>query len=131
MITQDKEIVGVIILLTGSIQGTKNKINDFISKFHKFEWLWTKSIGKSIKEFAKGSEKPQLAAYEHQFKKFTLTEEDIDKIEPAFIIGAMQLKTQSLVVGLKQYTKEWKNQYAEDLHKKAKSELYRLSDHIS
>lgn len=37
-----------------------------------------------------------------------------------FVIGAMQLKTQNLVVGLKQYTKEWKNQYAEDLHKKAK-----------
>jgi len=43
----------------------------------------------------------------------------------------MQLKTQALVVGLKQYTKEWKNEYAEDLHKKAKAELYRLSDHIS
>jgi hypothetical protein len=43
----------------------------------------------------------------------------------------MQLKTQNLVVGLKQYTKEWKNHYAEDLHKKAKHELYRLTDHIS
>jgi hypothetical protein len=29
MIAQDKEIVKVILLLTGSIQGTKNKINDF------------------------------------------------------------------------------------------------------
>ena len=55
MIAQDKEIVKVILLLTGSIQGTKNKINDFISKFHKFEWLWKKSISKSIKDFAKGS----------------------------------------------------------------------------
>lgn len=43
----------------------------------------------------------------------------------------MQLKTQTLVVGLRQYTKEWKNEYAEDLHKKAKAELYRLSDQIS
>jgi len=43
----------------------------------------------------------------------------------------MQLKTHSLVVGLKQHTKEWKNEYAEDLHKKAKGELYRLSDQIS
>lgn len=48
-----------------------------------------------------------------------------------FVIGAMQLKTQNLVVGLKQYTKEWKNHYAEDLHKKAKHELYRLTDHIT
>ncbi len=55
----------------------------------------------------------------------------IDKIELTFVIGAMQLKTNNLVVGLKQYTKEWKNQYAEDLHKKAKTELYRLTDHIT
>ena len=40
MIAQDKEIVKVILLLTGSIQGTKNKIFEFLSKFNKFEWLW-------------------------------------------------------------------------------------------
>lgn len=109
MIAQDKEIVKVILLLTGSIQGTKNKINEFLSKFNKFEWLWQKSISKSIKEFSKGSDKPQLFTYETEFKKFSQTEDQIEKIEPTFIIGAMQLKTQTLVVGLKQYTKEWKN----------------------
>jgi dynein heavy chain len=55
MIAQDKEIVKVILLLTGSIQGTKNKINDFLSKFLKFQWLWKDSITKSIKDFSKGS----------------------------------------------------------------------------
>jgi dynein heavy chain len=77
MIAQDKEIVKVILLLTGSIQGTKNKINEFISKFSKFQWLWQKSISKSIKDFSKGSEKPQLSAYESEFKKFSTTEEEI------------------------------------------------------
>ena len=77
MIAQDKEIVKVILLLTGSIQGTKNKINEFISKFSKFQWLCQKSISKSIKEFSKGSEKPQLSAYESEFKKFSTTEEEI------------------------------------------------------
>lgn len=116
--------------MTGSIQGTKNKINEVISKFNRFEWLWKKNISKSISEFSKGSEKPQLTTYEIEFKKFFVTETEIDKIESSFVIGAMQLKTQSLVIGLKQYTKEWKNQYAEDLHKKARTELYKLSDYI-
>lgn len=80
MIAQDKEIVKVILLLTGSIQGTKNKINEFLSKFSKFDWLWKNSINKSIKEFSKGSEKPQLADYEVQMKKFNDTEEEIDRI---------------------------------------------------
>lgn len=63
MIAQDKEIVKVILLLTGSIQGTKNKVNDFISKFNKYDWLWKNSIEKSLKEFSKGYDKPQLQAY--------------------------------------------------------------------
>lgn len=49
MIAQDKEIVKVILLLTGSIQGTKNKVNEFISKFNKYDWLWNSSIAKSLK----------------------------------------------------------------------------------
>lgn len=64
MIAQDKEIVKVILLLTGSIQGTKNKVIDFISKFNKYDWLWNVSIQKSLKEFSKGYDKPQLQAYE-------------------------------------------------------------------
>lgn len=40
IIAQDKEIVKVILLLTGSIQGTKNKIYDFLETFDKYSWLW-------------------------------------------------------------------------------------------
>ncbi len=46
-----------------------------------------------MKEFSKGFYKPQLFAYEIKFKNL-----DIEKIEPTFIIGAMQLKTHSLIV---------------------------------
>lgn len=130
MIAQDKEIVKVILLLTGSIQGTKNKVNDFISKFNKYDWLWNTSIEKSLKEFSKGYDKPQLQAYEDELKKFSYTEEDIDKIEPTFIIGAMKLKTHSLALGLKSYCKEWKNEYSEDLHKRARVELDKLTENI-
>lgn len=40
------------------------------------------------------------------------------------------MKTQSLILGLKQYTKQWKSEYAEDLHVKARAELYKFNDHI-
>jgi len=53
MIACDKEIVKVILLLTGSIQGTKNKVNEFLSGFTKFEWLCKESIQESIKKFSK------------------------------------------------------------------------------
>ena len=53
MIAQEKEIVKVILLLTGSIQGTKNKVNDFLGGFTNFEWLWSNSISENLREFNK------------------------------------------------------------------------------
>ncbi len=53
MIAQDKEIVKVILLLTGSIQGTKNKVNELLAGFKRFEWLWMNNIQESIQKFTK------------------------------------------------------------------------------
>jgi len=35
----------------------------------------------------------------------------------------MELKTENLSEGLKAWAKDWKNQFAQDLHKRAKSNL--------
>lgn len=40
-IAKDKEIVKVILLLTGSIQGTKNSVAKFLEGFTTYSWLWT------------------------------------------------------------------------------------------
>jgi dynein heavy chain len=61
-------------------------------------------------------------------KKFTLVEEEIDKIPKSHLIGAMELKTEGLGNGLKHWAKEWKNKYAENLHKKARSLLDTLTE---
>jgi dynein heavy chain, axonemal len=53
MIAQDKEIVKVILLLTGSIQGTKNKVAEFLQEFEKFSWLYKTNITDDIKHFTK------------------------------------------------------------------------------
>ena len=58
MIAQDKEIVKVILLLTGSIQGTKNKVNEFLQKFDEYKWLYKDSIPTKLKAFEK--ENPTL-----------------------------------------------------------------------
>lgn len=58
MIAQDKEIVKVILLLTGSIQGTRNKVNEFSAEFQKFDWLCKENISKDIEKF--NGKKPSL-----------------------------------------------------------------------
>jgi len=40
----------------------------------------------------------------------------------------MELKTEGLCNGLKQWSKEWKNKYAENLHKRARTNLYNLTE---
>lgn len=40
----------------------------------------------------------------------------------------MELKTEGLCNGLKHWAKEWKNKYAENLHKRARSLLDSLTE---
>ena len=128
IIAQDKEIVKVILLLTGSIQGTKNKINEFLESFDIYKWLWVDNVIDTIKKFS--NKNPTLQEYEDELKKFTKLEYQIDKTEKTREIGAMALKTDNLIKSLKDKCKEWKNNIAEDIHVKAKDFLNLLTENI-
>ena len=39
-VAQDIEIVRVCLLLTGSVQGTRNHVKDYVGKFQEYQWLW-------------------------------------------------------------------------------------------
>jgi dynein heavy chain len=39
-VTQDIEIVRVVLLLTGSVQGMKQSVTDFLTQFKSFDWMW-------------------------------------------------------------------------------------------
>ena len=78
MIAQDKEIVKVILLLTGSIQGTRQRVNDFKIHFDKFNHLWSSDINDTIKKFEKKN--PSIQEYEDILKKYSIVDEDIEKI---------------------------------------------------
>ena len=80
----------------------------------------------SLKEFNKST--PTLTDYEEKLKTFEEAEAQIESLDPVFKIGAMALKTESLKQGLKTWVKEWKSEYAEDLHKRAKHSLDQLSE---
>jgi len=99
MIAQDKEIVKVILLLTGSIKGTKNKVNELLNGFKRYDWLWNNNPLDSIAAFTKTN--PSLQDYEDQLKKFGAFEEEIDKISHSNLIGAIELKTENLCQQLK------------------------------
>jgi len=67
-IAKDKEIVKVILLLTGSIQGTKNKVTEFLDRFSDYHWLWKEKPEERLKKFK--AKNPQLEDFEVQLADF-------------------------------------------------------------
>jgi len=45
-------------------------------------------------------------------KKFSVVEEEIEKVVEAYKIGAMELKTANIRTGLQTWAKDWKLQYS-------------------
>jgi dynein heavy chain len=127
-IAKDKEIVKVILLLTGSIQGTKNNVNKFLQGFEDYSWLWTKKIDEALKHF--NSKQPELEDFEAKLSKFVEDENEILKIHDTHQIGALSLKTSNVKGGLKRWIESWKDSFAKDLHKRAKSRMEQLTDMI-
>jgi len=127
-IAKDKEIVKVILLLTGSIQGTKNAVHTFVESFEEYQWLWNKKISEELKAFT--ATEPQLEDYEEKLKEFTRYENKVNKILQAHQIGALNLTTNHLKQGLKSKIQQWKEAFSRELHKKAKLSLDHLTDDI-
>ena len=51
MIARDKEIVKVVLLLTGSIEGTKAEVLDYIATFNKYAFLWQQDLPSEYARF--------------------------------------------------------------------------------
>lgn len=66
--------------------------------------------------------------YDDKLNQFSVVEEEIDLIQQQNLIGAMELKTEKLTQRLKACAKEWKHNYAEDLHRRANMQLDALAE---
>jgi len=120
-IAKDKEIVKVILLLTGSIQGTKNNVNKFLNSFSKYSWLWKRKSEDDLKNFSKKD--PQLEDFETKLQEFDGHITNVNIIQQNHQIGALSLKTDNVKTSLKTYINSWKDTFSRELHKKAKNLL--------
>lgn len=127
-IAKDKEIVKVILLLTGSIQGTKNNVKKFLDSFEKYDSLWKQKPDESLKRF--NSKSPSLEDIEDKLNEFLSLGEQVAQIDSYHQIGALSLKTEHVMRGLLKWIEQWKEVYSKDLFKKAKSLLEHLQDDI-
>jgi len=114
-IARDKEIVKVILLLTGSIQGTKNNVKIFLENFSTYSWLWVKRPEDALKVFMK--ENPTLEQYEDELKKFDTYQASISLIDETHQIGALQLTTKGVKDSLTKYIEDWKMVFSKEVHR--------------
>jgi dynein heavy chain len=126
MIAKDREIVKVILLLTGSIQGAKNIVNGFLQSFDKFSWLWKEKIKTKLDKFS--SKNPSNTDYEDELKKFVKIESGVNGLIDDFKIGAMSLKMNKIQSDLTAWCKQWKNSYSDSLHSRAFKSLEHLTE---
>eukprot|EP00965_Chrysotila_dentata_P208102 6184516-Pleurochrysis_carterae.AAC.1 len=120
----DKEIVKTVLLLTGSVEGAKRQVWEYLSGFSRYEWLWKADKTAAYAEFM--AKKRSFDDFEAELRKYVEVEMDVQKIAPVHNIGALSLETTPLKHSLKAEAAAWKSQYTQNLHVQAKAELERL-----
>lgn len=120
-IAKDKEIVKMVLLLTGSVEGAKRQVYDYLETFLQYEWLWKDNKATAYDAFMK--KRPTLEDFDAELKKYVTIEGQIQKIAPVHNIGALSLETAPLKYSLKSEASSWKSQYSQNLHEQAKAEL--------
>ena len=111
----------MVLLLTGSVEGAKRQVFEYLEKFLQYEWLWKDNKSTAYEAFMK--KKPTLEDFDAKLKKYVHIEASIQKIAPVHNIGALSLETAPLKYSLKSEASSWKSQYSQNLHEQAKAEL--------
>ena len=107
----------MVLLLTGSIEGAKRQVYDFIGEFTAYDWLWKDSMQAAYEAFK--ARAPTIEDFENEIRKYVDVEQQISKISPVQNIGALSLETAPLKNSLRSEAAAWKAQYAQNLHAQA------------
>ena len=123
-IAKNKEIVKVVLLLTGGIHGLRKQVNEYLSQFKKYEYLWRLDKEEEYQKFMQTN--PTLEDFESALRKFVVLEQEVMGITSTYNIGSLSLGTEPLKNDLRKKAQEWKEQYARNLHTQAQRALDRL-----
>ncbi|KAH9103464.1 hypothetical protein AeMF1_002875 [Aphanomyces euteiches] len=127
-ITKDIEIVRVVLLLTGSVQGLRNTVTEYLESFKQYEWLWMENKDVSYENFLKKF--PELQDFERKLKSFVIIDEDITAVPAVHNIGALSLNTRNIKLQLKHENAQWKLKYSDNLHNQARKKMESLTEYF-
>ncbi|KAH9599603.1 Dynein heavy chain [Trypanosoma melophagium] len=124
-IAKNKEIVKVVLLLTGGIHGLKKQVMEYLNHFRKYEHLWRADKDTSYEAFIATS--PTLDDFESILRKYVELQEEIEALTPVFNIGSLALQNKPLKTDLLRKVAEWRELFSHKLHAKAQLDLDTLT----
>ena len=130
---QDKEIVKIVLLLTGAVEGAKSHVHDYITTFDQFNYLWQNDKQKEYEKFMKSGPEgtaPDLESFSAELKKYMEVERQIRDIPSVHIIGCMCLDSSPLMDSLISEAVTWKAQYGRNMYEEAKAQLMKIQDYF-
>jgi len=128
-VTNDFEIVRVVLLLNGSIMAAAAQSEAFLEAFERHNWLWNNDINKAYAEFLDTN--PSLQDYEAKFSFFASVMMDLNSLPECTEAACCKLNIKNLKQQVEALVNDWKLSFASKLHMIARAEMTELLDYIS
>ncbi|XP_058868792.1 dynein axonemal heavy chain 5 isoform X2 [Acipenser ruthenus] len=120
-VSENKEIVKLVSVLSTAINSTKREVLTALEHFKSYHHIWRKEREETIQKFI--MERPLLSEFESQIIYYRDLELEINA-EPEFItVGALALYTADLKMALTAETKAWMVDFGRHCNKKYRTEM--------
>eukprot|EP01029_Cantina_marsupialis_P009141 TRINITY_DN2137_c0_g3_i1.p1 TRINITY_DN2137_c0_g3~~TRINITY_DN2137_c0_g3_i1.p1 ORF type:complete len:3476 (-),score=1129.85 TRINITY_DN2137_c0_g3_i1:3796-14223(-) len=127
-IGKDIQVVKVVLLLTGAFFGTKNQVAQYLSTFHKYDWLWKEDKEQAYQMFI--DQNPRIEDFEIRLQKFVKIEREIASLPLLRNVAALSLNSKNIKLQLTGECRQWKVQYSQRIHEQARGLLQGLLEYI-
>jgi len=122
------EVVRGVLMLTGSIEGTRKKVMQHIQQFYAYKFLWT--LDKKVQVDAFLETRPLLTDYIHIFGEYEEMIKEIFEIPNITYMGPICLSNELIKFSLKAQVDAWKHAYTTELIKDAELQVKATNDFI-
>ncbi|XP_044298752.1 dynein axonemal heavy chain 5 [Varanus komodoensis] len=120
-ISENKEIIKLMSVLSTAINSTKREVLVALERFRRYHHIWQKEKEKTIEEFIK--ESPLLSDFESQILYYRDLAAEINS-EPEYIcVGTIALYTVDLKLALTTETKAWMIAFGRHCNKNYRTEM--------
>nr|XP_043889840.1 dynein axonemal heavy chain 5 isoform X3 [Solea senegalensis] len=123
-ISENKEIVKLVSVLSVSISSTKKEVTSALNRFNRYHHIWMKDREETLRTFIQ--ESPLLSEFESQILFYRDLELEINSQPEFFTVGALAFFTADLKLSLTCETKNWMMDYGLNCNRKYRSEMEQI-----